>query len=186
MNIWNPYICCYLVAQSCLTLCDPMDCSPSGSSLRGVSQARTLRWVVTSSSRGSSWPRDRNCISWIAGGLFTIEPPGKYLKPIHSLSLISTFSLIKTWRSLRLTLPSLLNTLERVPSAVLSSFRHLLQGPDALSIASPTILPPLRLLKSLVFLWSTHYACWATSNSIKRPWANRSRVWSYLMWPWIM
>ena len=46
------------VAQSCLTLCDPMDCSPPGSSVHGILQARTLEWVAMPSSRGSSQPRD--------------------------------------------------------------------------------------------------------------------------------
>ena len=45
---------CVLVPQSCLTLCDPMDCSPPGSSVHGVSQARILEWVPISFSRGSS------------------------------------------------------------------------------------------------------------------------------------
>ena len=40
--------------QSCLTLCDPMDYSPTGSSVHGILQARILEWVVISSSRGSS------------------------------------------------------------------------------------------------------------------------------------
>ena len=40
------YCCCWFVAQSCLTLCDPMDCSPRGSSVHGISQARILEWVV--------------------------------------------------------------------------------------------------------------------------------------------
>ena len=44
------------VAQLCPTLCDPMDCSPPGSSVRGISQARMLEWVAISSSRGSSRP----------------------------------------------------------------------------------------------------------------------------------
>ena len=48
----SPAICCCLVAQSCLTLCNTMDCSPSGSSLRGVSQARILEWVAISFSMG--------------------------------------------------------------------------------------------------------------------------------------
>ena len=48
-----------LVAQLCLTLCDPMDCSPPGSSVRGVLQARVLEWVAMSFSRGSSQPRDQ-------------------------------------------------------------------------------------------------------------------------------
>ena len=49
---------CVLGAQSRPTLCDPMDGSPSGSSVHGISQARILEWVATSSSRGSSGPRN--------------------------------------------------------------------------------------------------------------------------------
>ena len=47
-----------IVAQSCLTLCNPMDCSLPGSSVHGILQARLLEWVAFSFSRGSSWPRD--------------------------------------------------------------------------------------------------------------------------------
>ena len=54
-----------LVAKSCLTLWDPMDYSPLGSSVHGIPQARMLGWVVISSSRGSSWPRDRTHVSCI-------------------------------------------------------------------------------------------------------------------------
>ena len=43
-----------LVAQLCLTLCDTMDCSPPGSSVHGILQARILEWVAMPSSRGSS------------------------------------------------------------------------------------------------------------------------------------
>ena len=59
----------------CPTLCDPMECSPPGSSVRGILQARILKWVAMSSSRGSSQPRDWNFISCgpcITGGFFTI------------------------------------------------------------------------------------------------------------------
>ena len=45
--------------QSCLTLCDPMNCSPPGSSVHGISQARILEWVAMPSSRGSSRPSDQ-------------------------------------------------------------------------------------------------------------------------------
>ena len=51
--------------QSCPTLCDPMDCSPPGSSVHGILQARTLEWVAMTSSRGSSWPRDWTQVSCI-------------------------------------------------------------------------------------------------------------------------
>ena len=47
------------VAQSCLTLCDPVDCSPPGSSVHGIFPARILEWVAISSSRGSSHPKDQ-------------------------------------------------------------------------------------------------------------------------------
>ena len=68
------------VAQSCLTLCDPMDCSPAGSSIPGIVQARILEWVAIPFSRGSSQPRDRTRVSHIAGrGFLTSEPPGKPL-----------------------------------------------------------------------------------------------------------
>ena len=44
--------------------CGPVDCSPSGSSVHGLLQARILEWSAISYSRGSSRPRDRTCISW--------------------------------------------------------------------------------------------------------------------------
>ena len=53
------------VAQSCLTLCNPMDCSPSGSSVHGICQAGILEWVAVSCARGSSPSRDRTRISYI-------------------------------------------------------------------------------------------------------------------------
>ena len=60
-----------LVAQLCPTLCDPMDCSPPGSSVHGILQARILEWVAISSSRESSQPRDWIWVSCIADGFFT-------------------------------------------------------------------------------------------------------------------
>ena len=52
------------VAQSCQTLCSPMDCSLPGFSVHGIFQARLLEWVAISFSRGSSWPRNRTLVSW--------------------------------------------------------------------------------------------------------------------------
>ena len=59
-----------LVAQLYLTLCDPMDCSPPGSSVLGILQARILEWVAMPSSRESSQPRDQTQVSCIAGDFF--------------------------------------------------------------------------------------------------------------------
>ena len=60
------------VAQSCLTLCNPMDCSLPGSSVHGIFQARILEWAAISFSRGTSQPRDRTRVSSIVGRHFTV------------------------------------------------------------------------------------------------------------------
>ena len=80
--------CLLLVAKSCLTLCDPMGCSPPGFFVHGLSQARILEWVAISSSSGSSLPRDwttsllgrRILYHWAsseAHWVFTVLIPGK-------------------------------------------------------------------------------------------------------------
>ena len=61
-----------LVAQSCPTLCNPMDCSPPGPSVHGILQARILERVAIPSSKGSSLPRDQTQVSCSAGWFFTI------------------------------------------------------------------------------------------------------------------
>ena len=61
-----------LVTQSCLTLCDPVDCSPPGSSVRGILQARILGWLAIPFSMGSSQPRNQTQVSHIAGGFFMV------------------------------------------------------------------------------------------------------------------
>jgi len=57
--------CCCRVTELCPALCDPVNCSPPGSCVQGISQARVLEWVAVSSSRGSSWPRDQTRVSCI-------------------------------------------------------------------------------------------------------------------------
>ena len=66
--------CCCLVAESCPTLCGLMDCSPTGSSVRAISQARILKQVAISFSRGSSWPRDRTRVS-------SVPCTGRWVQP---------------------------------------------------------------------------------------------------------
>ena len=66
------------VTQSCLTFCHPMDCSPPGSSVHGISQARILEWAAISSPRGCSRPRDQTQVvssPALASGFLTDEPP---------------------------------------------------------------------------------------------------------------
>src|SRR5574337_84683 len=62
--------------QSCLILCDPMDCSPPGSSVHGILQVRILEWVAMPSSRGSSQPRGGTQVSCIAGGFYHLSHQG--------------------------------------------------------------------------------------------------------------
>ena len=70
-------------------LCDTVNCSPPGSSVYGIAQAKMLEWVAISSSRGSSWPRDPTCISCI----------GRWI--LHHWA---------TWEVLNLTLKGVFNT----------------------------------------------------------------------------
>ena len=57
---------CAKLLQSCQTLGDPMDCSPPGSSVHGILQAKILKWVGMPSSKGSSWPRDPTQVSYVS------------------------------------------------------------------------------------------------------------------------
>ena len=64
-------VCVCEVTQSCPILCDPKDCSPPGTPVHGILQAR-MEWVALPFSRGFSWPRDRTWVSCIAGRFFTL------------------------------------------------------------------------------------------------------------------
>ena len=105
------------VAQSCWTLCDPMDCrSLPCSSVHGIFQARVLEWVAISFSRGSSWPRDRTQVSCIVGRCFTIwatkEVPNLHQKQKRSWSLFG--GLLPVWSTIVfwiLTKPLLLRSM---------------------------------------------------------------------------
>ena len=69
--------------HSCLTLCNPMYCSPLGSSDHGILQVRLLAWVAMPSSRGSSQRRYRTHVSHFAGSFLLSEPPGKPFKRLR-------------------------------------------------------------------------------------------------------
>jgi len=88
MGIYNG-VCvyvCMLVAQSCLTLCNPMDCSVPDSSIHGILQARILKWVTIHFSRGSSQPRDWTQLSLIAGRFFTVWATREAPKMVQTLT----------------------------------------------------------------------------------------------------
>ena len=78
-----------LVAQSCPTLCDPMDCSLPGSSVHGIFQARVLERVAISFSRGSSWPRGQTWISHNVGRHFTVWATREVPSPCREREICS-------------------------------------------------------------------------------------------------
>ena len=71
-------LACAQSLRSCLPLCNPRDCSPPGSSVHGISQARILDWVATSPGDLLK-PGIEPMSPALAGGLFTTKPPGKPL-----------------------------------------------------------------------------------------------------------
>ena len=88
-----------VVTRSCPTLCNPVDCSPPGSSVHGASQARIAEWVAISFSRVSSWPRDQTQIC-IAGRLFTTWAN-------QGSPVISTLMLLLIWQQVLACSPEL-------------------------------------------------------------------------------
>ena len=82
---------CSLVAKLCPTLCDPMNCSPTGSSVHGISQAKILEWIAMSFFRRNLWTRNEPLSPALVGRFFTTETPGKpYLKFLASLHFPSS------------------------------------------------------------------------------------------------
>ena len=88
------FTCCSVkLLPLCSALCDLMDCSPPGSSVREISQARTLEWVAMSFSRGSYQLRNQTCVSytcllyWQAGSS-PLAPPGKPLPILCTISIV--------------------------------------------------------------------------------------------------
>ena len=105
--------CCYIehfvVVQSLSHVrlyCNPMDQSPPGSSVHGISQARILEWITISSSR-ASWTRV-SCVSCIEGRVFTLELPEKphcwYLAWLRTHSARKSLSL-RIWQELSAAIP---------------------------------------------------------------------------------
>ena len=72
LSDWTNLSSVVKVTQSCPTLCNPMDCSPPGSSVYGIFQARILEWITLPCSRRSPWTRNETWVSCIAGRFFTI------------------------------------------------------------------------------------------------------------------
>jgi len=97
------------VAQLCLTLCDPMDCTLSGFSVHGILQARIPEWVAISFSRGSLRSRDQTWVSCIAHRFFTVWATRESCEWLRVFSFISVYN----WScSLAVCKPSAVKVLE--------------------------------------------------------------------------
>ena len=89
---------CTKSLQSCLTLCDPMDCRPTDSSVQEILQARILCCVAMPFSRGSSQPRDQTCISYTScteGGFFYHWATKEVPKTQATIAKFNKFDYIK-------------------------------------------------------------------------------------------
>ena len=85
------HLCENEVAQSCPTLCNPLDCSPLGSSVHGIFQARILEWVAIFFSRGSSQPSDRTRVSRLTGRCFTVWATRECSHPVWYMQISSAY-----------------------------------------------------------------------------------------------
>ena len=140
-----------LVIQSCLTLCNPTDCSPPGSLVYGILQARILEWIIITFSRGSSWPRDWTWVSCIAGRFFTIWATGKTCWcPQAILSIPFSCSVVSN--SLRphglqhASLPCPSPTLRACSNSFpLSRWCHPTVSSSVVPFSPPSILPNVRV-----------------------------------------
>ena len=111
-----------------------MDCSPPGSSVHGILQARILAWVAMPFSRGSSWPRDQTCISCsfcIAGWFFTTEPLGKPMVYSSLVYIMAPYSSTLAWKILWMEEPGRMQSMgslrvghDRATSLSLFTFMH--------------------------------------------------------------
>ena len=152
-NIWK-WKWSHSVAQSCPTLCNPMDYSLPGSSVHGIFQAIVLEWIVISFSRGSSRPRDRSRVSRIV-----------QFSSVQSLSRVQLFA--TPWIAAHQASLSITNSrnsprLTSIESVVPSS--HLILCRPLLLL--PPIPPSIRVFSNESTLRMRWPKCWSFSFSI--------------------
>ena len=168
-------VCAFMCSRLCLTLCSPVDCSSPGSSAHGIFQARILEWVAISSSRGSSWPRDRTLVSWIGRQILYHLATWKALCILipHGNSFPSCPS--PTSWSPTATLWRLHNQLPAQTSARPCLWTHPLERPQPLTPLPPELHP---LLAALVTGAAVHQAI-AAGPSITPTSDEHVQVWQF-------
>ena len=132
--------------KSCVTLCDPMDSSPTGSSVHGILQVRILEWVAISFSRESSPSRFQTWVSHIVGRLPS-EPAGKLMfSSVAQSCLCNPVNRSTPGHPVHHQLPEL-PRLMSIKSVMPSS--HLILCRPLLLL--PSILPSIRVFSSQLF-----------------------------------
>ena len=145
-----------IVAQSCPTLFDSMDCRLPGYSVHGILQARILEWVAMPFSRGSSWPRDQTWVSCIAGRFFTVWA---FLMDLKELLTEAICHLVWTWIVL---------ILSATDSPVCHPFHILIKDEYLLFLKASILFCPFDLGMLFFFSLSSSLAVlWYSSWSFK-------------------
>ena len=148
-------------AQLCPSLGYPVDCSPPGTSVHGVSQARMLERVAIAFSRRSSRPRAGTCISCFAGRLFPTEPPGKPHLELCCAGSILTEGMLGGGTSGRLAsagclVPVFIGILSQLWPA--QRYAKNSDKRSFFALLSLRTEPPIALFLTV---WVTHGHCWA-------------------------
>ena len=164
--------CFCSVAKSCATLCNPMECSPSSSSVHGIFLVRILEWVVITFSRGSPWPRNQthiSCISCVGRRVFYCCTTWESPKSIT----ISTFSSFTCHEVIGLdAMIIVFLMLSFKPAFPLSSF-------TLRRLFSSSSLCAIRVVSSAYRgYWNFSWQSWITALSRQRGLHNSTKLWA--------
>ena len=152
------------VAQSCSTLCDPTDCSLPGSSVHRIFQASILEWVAISFSRGSSWCRDRICMSYaLQEDSLPAEPEMGFLLSTFYCSVAQSCPTL--WDSINCSTPGF-PVLYRLPEFSQTHVHNAIQTSHHLP--SPPVFPSIRVFPSQPFA-SCGYSIGASASASVLP-----------------
>ena len=143
------------IAQSCLTLCNPMDCSLPVTPIHGIFPARVLEGAAISFSRGSCQPRGQTRVSCIADRPFPSEPPGNSKNRV--LFSMSLYTLLRIFSAIRYGIPFLV-TSDFVE--LLNGMKNRQIGTIALSSGYFDVVCFLRGQRHYGILNSTHHCCY--------------------------